>query len=78
MLPVPVHKLALDCDLVRREVAIGVRPSLPIPGVDSILGNDLCGSRVWASCPPSPVVTFSPVTTESDESAQWLCLLPRT
>ena len=70
VLPVPVHKLALDCDLVRREVAMGVRPALPIPGVDIILGNDLCGSRVWASCPPSPVATSSPVTTESDESAQ--------
>ena len=52
VLPVPVHKLKLDCGLVQREVAMGVRPALPIPGVDIILGNDLCGSRVWASCPP--------------------------
>ena len=71
VLPVPVHNLELFCGLVQRVVAMGVRPALPIPGMDIILGDDLCGSRVWASCPPSPVVTSSPsVNSESDESAQ--------
>ena len=51
VLPVPVHKLELDCGLVQGEVAMGTRPALPIRGVDVILGNDLAGSRVWADGP---------------------------
>uniref|UniRef100_A0A4W6FVS0 Gypsy retrotransposon integrase-like protein 1 n=1 Tax=Lates calcarifer TaxID=8187 RepID=A0A4W6FVS0_LATCA len=71
VLPVPVHKLELDCGLVRGEVVMGVRPALPIPGVDIILGNDLAGIRVWADGPPPPVVTSSPSVAEKpDESAQ--------
>ena len=44
---VPEHKLFLSCDLVQREVEVGVRPELPVTGVDIILGNDLAGGRVW-------------------------------
>ncbi|XP_078145189.1 uncharacterized protein LOC139914508 [Centroberyx gerrardi] len=47
-------------DLVEGEVKIGVRPQLPVDGVDVILGNDLAGDRVWAEGPPH-VVTQVPV-----------------
>ncbi len=50
VLPVPLHKLELNCGLVQGEVAMGVRPALPIRGVDVILGNDLVGCQVWADC----------------------------
>lgn len=29
-------------------MAVGVRPSLPIPDVTFILGNDLAGGSVWS------------------------------
>lgn len=74
ILPIPLHKVTLNCELVQGEVAVGVRPALPIEGVHFILGNGLAGSRVWADtkpvasiCPgkvdtvPSPVVTLCPV-----------------
>ncbi|XP_030283654.1 uncharacterized protein LOC115587797 [Sparus aurata] len=60
VVPVPVHKMNLDCELGQREVLMGVRPALPIEGVDIILGNDLAGSRVWAKCSPPPAVSLSP------------------
>ena len=40
---VPVHKFNLFSDLVCGEVDMGVRPKLPIQGIDIILGNDLAG-----------------------------------
>lgn len=40
---VPLHKVHLTSDLVIGEVVVGVRPSLPVPGVEVILGNDLAG-----------------------------------
>ena len=64
VLPVPAHKLRLDCGLVQGEVTMGVRPALPVQGVQVILGNDLAGSRVWADGPPQPVVTASPGVAE--------------
>ena len=59
VLPVPLHKVVLDCELVQGEVAVGVRPALPIEGVHFILGNGLAGGRLSADAPPSPVVTLS-------------------
>ena len=49
----------LDCELVKGEVRMGVRPALPIEGIAVILGNGLAGSRVWADVPPPPVLTSS-------------------
>ena len=58
------------CGLVQGDVAIGVRPVLPVHGVDIILGNDLAGSRIWASVVPPPLVTLSPAgLSQPDESA---------
>lgn len=69
--PVPLHKFVLNCGLVQGEVSMGVRPTLPIEGVDIILGNGLAGSRVWADGAPPPIVSSSPsVAVERDDSAQ--------
>lgn len=59
LVPVPVHKLQLDCGLVQGVVEMGVNPVLPIQVVDIILGNDLAGNRVWEDSPPPPAVTSS-------------------
>ena len=34
VMPNPVHKMNWDCELVQREVLMGVRPALSIEGVD--------------------------------------------
>lgn len=60
VLPVPVHRMNLDCDLVQGEVPIGVRPELRVEGVDIILGNSLAGSRVWTSGSSLPVLQAQP------------------
>ncbi|KAL2078791.1 hypothetical protein ACEWY4_026476 [Coilia grayii] len=45
---VPLHRIELSSDLVTGSVAVGVRSSLPIPGVTFILGNDIAFGNVWA------------------------------
>ncbi|XP_055788765.1 uncharacterized protein LOC129861392 [Salvelinus fontinalis] len=70
-LSVPLHKMMLDCGLVKGEVVVGVRPSLPIEGVDVVLGNNLAGDRVWPVVFPSRVVPIKPSVVEiPDESVQ--------
>uniref|UniRef100_A0A4W5JE97 Gypsy retrotransposon integrase-like protein 1 n=1 Tax=Hucho hucho TaxID=62062 RepID=A0A4W5JE97_9TELE len=70
-LSVPLHKLRLDCGLVKGEVVVGVRPSLPIEGIDVILGNNLAGEHVWPVVFPSLVVSAKPSFLKiPDESAQ--------
>ncbi len=46
IVPVPLHRVHIKCDLVSGYVKVGVRSSLPVPGVDFILGNDLAGANV--------------------------------
>ncbi len=43
---VPLHRVYIKCDLVSGYVKVGVRSSLPVQGVDIILGNDLAGANV--------------------------------
>ena len=43
---VPLHRVFLKSNLVSGFVTVGVQPTLPLEGVDFILGNDLAGSRV--------------------------------
>lgn len=45
---VPLHRIELKSDLVTGSVAVGIRSSLPIPGVTFILGNDIAFANVWA------------------------------
>lgn len=66
-LSVPLHKVTLVSDLVQGEFAMGVRPSLPMEGVDIILGNDLAGVRVWKDVLPPLVVTSSPHCSEKPD-----------
>ena len=64
---VPLHRIALESELVRGEVVLAVRPSLPVEGVEMILGNNYAGGRVWPEMPPPPVVnTKSFLHVESD------------
>ena len=64
VLSVPLHKVVLMSDLVVGEVELGVRPCLPMDGLDVILGNNLAGDRVWQKAPPSLVVSPTPGHTE--------------
>ena len=54
---VPLHRVKLQSDLVSGVVTVGIRPSLPVKGVDLILGNDLAGGKVSAD----PCVTNIPL-----------------
>ncbi|XP_073704576.1 regulator of nonsense transcripts 1-like [Garra rufa] len=50
---------SVPSQLVNGEVIMGVRPSLPVEGVEIILGNNLAGECVWPVMAPSPIVTPS-------------------
>lgn len=66
----PLHRIQLDSELARGEVEIALRPSLPMEGVDMILGNNLAGNRVWGGVIP-PVVKANPtLSAEMDKSVQ--------
>ncbi|XP_033969836.1 uncharacterized protein LOC117469516 [Trematomus bernacchii] len=67
--PIPVHKVYIDCDLVKGEVAVGVRPGLPIEGIHFILGNGLAGGRIWTDVPPAPLVTGGLIESGFEESS---------
>ena len=38
-IPVPLHKIHLESDLISDCVVVGVRPSLQVAGIDFLLGN---------------------------------------
>ncbi len=61
VLSVPLHKIILSSQLVSGEVVVGVRPSLPVEGVDIIMGNNLAGGRVWPDIFSPPVVSSFPL-----------------
>lgn len=66
----PLHRIQLDSELARGEVEIALRPSLPMEGVDVILGNNLAGNRVWGGVIP-PVVKANPtLSAEADKSVK--------
>ena len=46
---VPLHVVNLKTNLVSGPVIVGIQPSLPIPGVLLILGNDRAGERVMVN-----------------------------
>ena len=54
---VPLHRVTLQSDLVSETVTVGIRPSLPVLGVELILGNDLARGKVSTD----PCVTSTPV-----------------
>ena len=62
---VPLHQVSLKSDIVMGEVTVGVVPTLPVPGISLVLGNDLAGSQVWGT----PVVVSTPL--EVPEAPRW-------
>lgn len=62
--PVPRHNVTVKCDVVSGVFPVAVRPALPLEGVDMILGNDICGSAVWSSAPPFPLVVSKPLSPD--------------
>ena len=70
VLNVPLHKMMLSCDLFQGEVTVGVRPALPLDGVTMILGNDICGSRVWADGPPPAIVAPEPLVSSGPDKSE--------
>ncbi|XP_061589148.1 alpha-taxilin-like [Cololabis saira] len=63
IVPVPLHRMSIVCGLVSGEVVVGVRPELPVEGVDVVLGNDLAGNKVWAEAIAPNVVNQVPVSS---------------
>ena len=58
-------------------MVIGVRPCLPVEGIQVMLGNDLAGNRVWKDCLSNLVVTPSPIIHESKNEGFFRFSLPR-
>ena len=46
---------------------MGVRPSLPVAGIDFLLGNDTAGGDVWGKSSQLPEVVAVPLSSEEDE-----------
>lgn len=61
---VPLHRLHLQTELCTGFVRVAVRPSLPVQGVDFILGNDLAGGRIL---PVLEVVDKPDVFSQSED-----------
>ncbi|XP_034069417.1 uncharacterized protein LOC117544479 [Gymnodraco acuticeps] len=74
VLQVPIHKMMLCSDLFQGEVAVGVRPALPIDGVTMILGNDIAGSRVWADGAPPAIMALVPLVSIKPDKSETECL----
>ncbi|KAL2095958.1 hypothetical protein ACEWY4_008106 [Coilia grayii] len=64
--PVPLHKIQLFSGFVNGEVTIAVCPSLPIDGIDLIVGNNLAYDCVF----PEQVIPPPVVKTEAVPSAE--------
>ncbi|KAL7868836.1 hypothetical protein SRHO_G00102200 [Serrasalmus rhombeus] len=72
-LQVPLHQIHLASKLVSDDVVVGVRQSLPVPGVSFILGNDLAGGKVWGNTevvPPPIVVSVPKYSNKADQCFQ--------
>ena len=59
---VPLHQVELSSEIASGSVVVGVRPSLPVQGIDLILGNDIAGGKVEAN----PCVCDVPDSSRSD------------
>ena len=70
---VPLHNCHLLSDLVCWEVTMGIRPHLPIQGIDIILGNDLAGAKVWKDG-PLLLGANSPLQDSQDSESPEVCL----
>ena len=66
LLSVPLHNIELKSDLVSGPVTVGIRPSLPFPGVHLLLGNDLAGDKVVVN----PLVSDTPLLDQVPDSVE--------
>ena len=66
-IPVPLHKIHLESDLISDCVVVGIRPSLPVEGIDFILGNDIGGGDIWGTSIRLPEVVAVPLSSDQDE-----------
>ena len=69
---VPLHNLELSSEIVSGSVVVGLRPSLPVPGVSLILGNDIAGGKVEGN----PFVSDTPSCDVSDPAEAVTELFP--
>ena len=69
-IPIPLHKVKLESELISNCVVVGVRPSLPVAGIDFLLGNDIAGGDIWGKLNQSPEVVAVTRSSEEDEMRQ--------
>ena len=67
VLSVPLHIVHLSTQLVCGPVMIGVRPSLPVPGISLLLGNHLAGDKVMVNPCVSPNPQVSTVQEDIEQ-----------
>lgn len=67
----PLHKFILHSELVEGEVAMAVRPSLPLEGIAVILGNNLASGHMWCDRTSAPVVKEDPPGSSCMVAACW-------
>lgn len=70
-----VDDVMLECELAKGIFSLVVQPQLPLPGLSMILGNDICGGRVWPTVSAAPVVASQPLEVASLSSAQEIFLV---
>ena len=63
VLEVPLHEVNINSSLIKGNIVIGMRPSLPVEGISLILGNDLAGEKVMVD----PRVVEKPRDDEETE-----------
>lgn len=72
----PKVNIELDCELVKATADVGVVASLPVPGVDLLLGNDIAGVKVFSH----PSVSNKPVSVALEKQhpeVYDVCAVPR-
>ncbi len=65
-LPCALKEVFLQSELVSGCVTVGLWDTLPVEGVDLLLGNDLAGDRVTAT--PLPIVSCTPSDSDPTDS----------
>ncbi|KAK4328171.1 hypothetical protein Pmani_001409 [Petrolisthes manimaculis] len=54
----PTVSINLECELLKATADVGIVDSLPVPGIDLLLGNDIAGAKVF----PHPIVSSEPLS----------------
>ena len=69
-----LHRARLDSGLVTGSVIAGLAATLPVTGVQLLLGNDLAGDQVVTD--PDPVMTKSPIDSNHDTALEAKARIP--